>query len=89
MFKLSTSVLLLSLASTGALAQSNVTLYGRVAGGVDFVNNVARPDGSTVNLNRFGSNQWGISWWGLKGEEDLGGGLKTVFNLESMNRPGF
>jgi predicted porin len=67
-----------------ANAQSSVTLYGRVSSGLDFVSNVAQADGSAKNNLRFGSNQFGISWWGLKGSEDLGGGLKTVFNLESM-----
>jgi predicted porin len=67
-----------------ANAQSSVTLYGRVSSGLDFVSNVAQADGSAKNNFRFGSNQFGISWWGLKGAEDLGGGLKAVFNLESM-----
>src|ERR1700676_4473876 len=67
-----------------AFAQSSVTLYGRVASGFDFVSNVATQDGQSKNNYRFGSNQYGISWWGLKGEEDLGGGLHGVFNLENM-----
>jgi predicted porin len=29
------------------------------------------------------SGDWGTSMWGLKGTEDLGGGLKAVFNLET------
>ena len=67
-----------------AYAQNTVTLYGRVSSGFDFVSNVAQPDGTSKNNYRFGSNQFGISWWGLKGSEDLGAGLKAVFNLESM-----
>lgn len=66
-----------------AHAQSTVTLYGRVASGLDFVTHAAQPDGTTTNNFRFGSNQYGISWWGLTGSEDLGAGLKTVFKLES------
>lgn len=65
-------------------AQSGVTLYGRVSSGLDFVTNVATVDGRSKNNFRFGSNQYGISWWGLKGAEDLGGGTHAVFNLESM-----
>jgi predicted porin len=66
-----------------AHAQSSVTLYGRIAAGVDFVDNVATTNGQSSNLYRFGSNQYGISWWGLTGTEDLGGGLHAEFKLES------
>lgn len=68
----------------GAVHAQEVTLYGRVVAGVDYVNHVATPTGQTNDLFRFGSNQWGISMWGLKGDEDLGGGLHAVFNLENM-----
>jgi len=67
-----------------AHAQSSVTLYGRVASGLDFVTNVATPDGQSKNNYRFGSNQYGISWWGLTGKEVLGGGFHAEFKLESM-----
>lgn len=67
-----------------AHAQSSATLYGRVGSGFDFVSNVATASAQSKNVYRFGSNQYGISWWGLKGSEDLGGGLHAVFNLESM-----
>jgi predicted porin len=70
-------------ATCNADAQSTVTLYGRISSGLDFVSNVAQPDGSQKDNYRLASNQFGISWWGLKGSEDLGGGLKAVFNLES------
>nr|WP_324250960.1 porin [Paraburkholderia saeva] len=68
---------------SGAHAQS-VTLYGRVVAGLDYVNHVAAANGQSNDALRFGSNQWGISMWGLKGDEDLGGGLHAVFNLENM-----
>ncbi|MFL9965063.1 porin [Paraburkholderia sediminicola] len=67
-----------------AYAQSSVTLYGRVAAGLDFVTNVATPTGQSKNNFRFGSNQYGYSWFGLKGDENLGGGLHAVFKLESL-----
>ena len=66
-----------------ANAQSSVTLYGRVASGLDFVTNVATNGQSKSNF-RFGSNQYGYSWFGLKGDEDLGGGVHAVFKLESL-----
>ncbi|WP_316854227.1 porin, partial [Ralstonia holmesii] len=56
-----------------ALAQTNVTLYGRVASGIDYQNNVAptatSPGGS---LWRAADNQWGTSMFGFMGKEDLG-----------------
>lgn len=79
---------LLALAVLGACyghanAQSSVTVYGRVVAGVDYSTNVST-DGVTSG-NRLGaaSNQWGTSMFGFKGSEDLGGGMKAVFDLES------
>lgn len=57
-----------------AAAQSSVTLYG-VA---DIY--VAKPKGAKVQA---GSGGVATSRWGIKGEEDLGGGLKANFNYES------
>jgi predicted porin len=64
---------------TSAFAQSNVTLYGRL--------NV------TVERQKFGnaSNNWVMqnnsSRFGLKGSEDLGGGMKAGFQIESGFNP--
>lgn len=79
---------LLAGASGLAAAQSSVTLYGRVGGGIDYTNKIATPNGTAGNL-QYGGNQWGTSIWGLKGSEDLGGGLSAVMNLEKrqQNRP--
>lgn len=59
-------------------AQSSVTLYGIIDGGVTYVNNsgggrVFKFDDGISYGNRFG----------FKGSEDLGGGLKAVFVLEN------
>lgn len=67
-----------ALASVGACAQSSVSLYGIIDTGVTYVNNVA---GSSQVSMASGINQG--SRWGLLGNEDLGGGLKAIFNLES------
>lgn len=75
--------ILTSLGACAAYAQSSLTLYGRVAAGLDYVTNVATKNGSK-NLFRFASNQYGASFLGLLGKEDLGGGTKIVFNLEDM-----
>ena len=75
---------LLAFGACNAYAQGTVTLYGRVASGFDFVTNVATPNGQSKNNYRFGSDQYGYSWFGLTGDEDLGGGVHAVFKLESL-----
>lgn len=69
---------LLSLAATAVHAQSAVTLFGVVDEGLSYTSNAG------------GKNQWSMaggvlqgSRWGLRGSEDLGGGLKAIFLLES------
>ncbi len=61
-------------ASGAAFAQSSVTMYGVVDVGV--LNN-----GTTTNFNGGGTN--GTSRIGFKGVEDLGGGLKGSFQVET------
>ncbi|VWB75553.1 porin [Burkholderia pseudomultivorans] len=74
----------LSLTLTGlagaAHAQSNVALYGVIDTSITYVHG---NDGTAGNLWAMGSGNLSGSRWGLKGSEDLGGGLKTVFQLES------
>jgi len=65
-------------AVSGAWAQSSVTLYGSLDAGVAYVSNVG---GSTKWMAENGNMQ--PDRWGLKGVEDLGGGLKAVFQLEN------
>jgi len=64
--------------SAAAQAQSSVTLYGSLDAGIAYVNNA------------LGSNVWEQSssllsntYFGLRGAEDLGGGNKAIFRLES------
>ncbi len=66
-----------------ASAQSGVTLYGRVAGGIDYTNKIDTGSSQSAGRLQYGSNQWGTSMWGLRASEDLGGGLKAVMNLEN------
>ncbi|MGC7406848.1 porin [Pandoraea pneumonica] len=69
-----------------AMAQSNVTLYGVIDAGIGYVNNVASGVGANVkgahNIQAVSGIGQG-NRWGLKGSEDLGGGLKAVFVLEN------
>jgi len=68
-----------TLATPVAFAQSSVTLYGLIDAGIAYVNHAS---GST-SLVKFSSGNTYGDRWGLKGSEDLGGGLKTVFQLEN------
>ena len=68
------------LATAGsAQAESNVTLYGRLDAGVSTTSNAGPNKGSVTQVSSGGMN---TSRWGILGSEDLGGGLKAVFNLE-------
>lgn len=61
-----------------AQAQSSVTLYGSLDAGLVYVNNI---NGQHAWLQNSGSVS--NTYFGLRGVEDLGGGLKAVFALES------
>ncbi|NIF54100.1 porin [Burkholderia sp. Ax-1724] len=61
----------------GAWAQSSVTLYGLIDQAVRFQTSAT---GHVVSLNEGAING---NRWGLKGSEDLGGGLRAIFQLES------
>jgi predicted porin len=65
-------------AVSSAWAQSSVTLYGSLDAGVAYISNVG---GSTKWMEEQGNTQ--PDRWGLRGAEDLGGGLKAIFQLEN------
>lgn len=62
----------------GAHAQSSVTLYGSLDAGIVFANNIA---GHSTWVQNSGSVS--NTYYGLRGTEDLGNGLKAIFTLES------
>ena len=80
------------LATSGtAFAQSSVTLYGVVDVNIEYANHLGAvptaangfnpgPSNDVVRMNAGGLSG---SRWGLRGTEDLGGGLKGLFVLES------
>lgn len=72
---------LLGVSMESARADSSVALYGVIDEGIDYVNNSG---GSTLWRMRDGTYD-GVygSRWGLKGTEDLGGGLSAIFRLEN------
>src|ERR1700737_875083 len=73
-------VILIALAglSEAAQAQSSVTLYGVADDGITYTNN----QGGHANYQTF-SGGLGGSKFGFLGSEDLGGGTKAIFQLES------
>ncbi|MGF6531524.1 MULTISPECIES: porin [Paraburkholderia] len=79
------ALLAAALMSAGVIAhaQSSVTLFGRLDAGVEYMSGIpsATGTGSTSRV-KLESGDWGTSLWGMKGVEDLGGGLSAVFHLE-------
>jgi predicted porin len=79
------SLSVLALAASAASAQSSVTIYGIVDAGVEHLTNVgAGGNGLTRMPNLTGSVPSRI---GFRGSEDLGGGLRALFNLETGFSP--
>src|SRR5258708_11459203 len=78
MKKTTIALLTLPLLAGAAHAQSSVTLYGFVDAGLVYVNNQF----GHSNIESI-TGQTSGSRWGLRGSEDLGGGLKAIFTLEN------
>lgn len=83
------AITLLCICATQAIAQSTVSLYGRVNAEINYQTNqnTGRIDSNGVpitgDLWSMPGNMWGTSFIGFKGSENLGRGLKLSFNLES------
>ncbi|WP_250467744.1 porin [Caballeronia sp. GAFFF2] len=68
----------LSALGTAAHAQSSVTLFGVIDSGLNYTNNAGGHSGFQMV-----SGDANASRWGVRGSEDLGGGLKAIFKLEN------
>ncbi|AEI83072.1 porin gram-negative type (plasmid) [Cupriavidus necator N-1] len=69
-----------------AHAQSSVTLYGVADTFLEYNNHQRAPAGTASSggsLVRLNSGGLAGSRWGLRGTEDLGGGMQAIFALES------
>ncbi|WP_175777369.1 porin [Burkholderia anthina] len=80
------AITLLTLAgtfATAAQAQSSVTLYGTLDTGIDYVSNQKGTGGAGHDNWMMESGNLSTNRWGLRGSEDLGGGLSAVFDLEN------
>ncbi|MEO6920018.1 MAG: porin [Collimonas sp.] len=73
-----------ALASQAADAQSTVTLYGRIDTGIRYSTNQDIDGGKLLELT---SGAASGSRLGVKGSEDLGGGLQAIFTLENGFEP--
>jgi len=65
-----------------AQAETSVTLYGIIDTGIGY-NKVKGPDGYSASRVGMINGVQNGSRWGLRGSEDLGDGLRAVFQLES------
>lgn len=73
-------------ASGAAMAQSSVTLYGRLDASFGQTSKETTGAVPVPKLSQtvVGSSLLNTTFWGLKGTEDLGGGLTANFKLESQ-----
>lgn len=68
---------ILSILPGVAYAQSTVTLYGIIDEGLNYVSNAGGHTQYSMSSSVLSGSRWG-----LRGAEDLGGGLKAIFTLE-------
>jgi len=69
-----------SAAGMAAAQSSNATLYGIIDQSLRFTNNRSDAGGTNLQITNGAITN---SRWGLRGQEELGNGLKALFNLES------
>lgn len=80
MKKLAIAALLCGACHT-SFAQSSVQLYGVVDTGVEYLTNVGKAGDNLIRATQLTGQT--PSRWGLRGSEDLGGGLSAIFRLEN------
>lgn len=84
MFKKSLAAVAVLAAFAGSAYAADVTMYGRVDLGLRFTNTDADVAGQDdVNKFEMASGNYAGNRFGLKGEEDLGNGMKVGFVLEN------
>ncbi|MCF8159185.1 MAG: porin [Polaromonas sp.] len=64
--------------ASATYAQSTVTLYGKIDASIQNTSTTGMPSQTKISSGALDSSRWG-----LKGSEDLGGGLNASFQLES------
>ncbi|HQR86933.1 MAG TPA: porin [Limnohabitans sp.] len=84
-----TLIAIAALAATSAFAQSSVTLYGVMNGGVNQVKSTNAAGVTTTTSANNAAGAWASNRLGFTGTEDLGGGMKAAFTYElGMNADG-
>jgi predicted porin len=82
---------LISLAAFAAAgtahAQSSVTLYGTIDTALTYVHNATATGQNVWSVGNNSNGDLSGSRWGIKGQEDLGSGLKAIFQLENGFNP--
>jgi predicted porin len=78
-----TTLSITSMASAPLHAQTSVAIYGRVDGGIEYLNHIVTPNGANQSRWSAEGGDWGTSMLGFRGTEDLGGGLSALFDLET------
>jgi predicted porin len=79
---LSTLSLSLLAAAGAAQAQNSVTLYGVIDESLTYVNHATTDGDHLVALGNSSAGDLAGTRFGMKGNEDLGGGLSAIFTLE-------
>src|SRR5579875_1004240 len=72
-------------AAGAANAQSSVTLYGVLDTALTYVSHSTNASGTGGRVFAMQSGNLSGDRWGLKGQEDWGGGLEALFQLENGN----
>jgi predicted porin len=73
-----------ALASSGAHAQSSVQLYGLIdLSALAYTTNADTAGKHVIGMGHDGEPWFSGSRWGVRGAEDIGGGNKIIFTLES------
>jgi predicted porin len=75
-----------TIAAAAAQAQSAITTYGIIDTAVEYYNNADAYGNSLTRMPSLGGGMF-PSRLGLRGTEDLGGGLKAIFTLENGYTP--
>lgn len=73
-------------AASVSYAQSSITLYGAMDMGVNYRTAAGASGGKPASAWNLGSNEI-TNRWGLLGSEDIGGGVKVTFRIESGFNP--
>lgn len=81
-FTLAAALAITTCAHAQVVAPQSVQLYGVLDTGIEHLSNVGASGASVTRMPSLSGGQL-PSRWGLRGTEDLGGGQKAVFTLES------